>query len=586
MMHKMLFQQSNRLIVGVVFLLLSFAPIKSETEEEFLRGSLFDVRDKNIGFFVSPIPNDSTCFLSQGLIGSTTTIYRNSSIAPVVAVNPEDRHFVVAAWEQDVVSCCGFGLEIGIAYSTDSGKHWHQTVIPTQDCLGGFIQSSNSIWLSYGPNGVVYLVADVINASLDVNTLNQSGIIVSVSHDNGKTWSNPKFLAASQDFINDQTLSFPINSKPSITADPNIPGVAYAVWSNSSTPVSGHGDTILSITIDGGLTWSPHTIIYNPFDDALLESMSNGIFNNVSVTNNMIVVLPNNDILNFMTRIYAKPGATDEEFINDVWPYQFTLFDIAVLRSTDGGITWPTEAIQITTMDGNATFTNGYTYDSEGVITGGIGAQTSTEGSNQFFNVNMNPANGNLYVVWQSGQFTENQLPQIALSTSRDGGFSWSAPVMVSRTPLDAPNPQAFTPAVAITKQGNLGLLYYDFRKDSNLNQENTKTNVWLAEYDETLDPNGGSTGIGLNFVTEVRISKKSYIIQNGPMVGTQFITNGNYNQVVAHGKDDFYAVYVKANNGPFVPPITLVDDVETETILLLDNNKRTAPYFSKVDAK
>jgi Neuraminidase (sialidase) len=413
------------------------------------------------------------------------------------------------------------------------------------------------VWLSYGSDGKVYLVAAPINASLDINTLNQAGIIASVSNDNGQTWSNPHFLAASQDYINESTLLFPSNDKPSITANPKIAGAAYAVWTNFPSVESDHGDVFLSCTTDGGLTWCPHFTIYDPFNDATLESMSNGIYNNVSAINNIIVVLPNGDLLNFMTRIYATPGATDLEFVEDVWPYQFSQFDIAVIRSTDGGLTWETDATQIATMDGNSTFTNGYTYSGT-TITGGVGAETSTEGSNKFFNVNVNPSNGNLYVVWQSGQFTENQLPQIALSASRDGGLTWTEPVMISRTPVDSDNPQAFTPAVAITKKGHLAVLYHDFRKDNNnvdLNQ--TKTNVWLAEYDETYSPFGGSTGVGLNFKTEVRVNKHSYIMQNGPMVAGQFITNGNYNRVVAHGKDDFYAVYVKSNPTPFEPPIT-----------------------------
>ena len=590
MLHPIFSKQSKIFFAGIVLLSLSSSSIKSEEyseetlNESIERSSLFDVRDKNIGFYVSPVPNAANCLLNQAVTGATTTIYRNSVINPTIAVNPYDKHLVAAAWQQDIVSCCGNGLEVGIGWSIDSGKHWQQAVIPTQNCIGGFIQGINNPWLSYGPDGTLYLVAAPYNASLDTNTLNQSGIVASVSSNNGQTWSNPHFLAASQTYINEDTFLFPINFKPSVTANPLVPGAAYAVWSNQPTADSHHADALLSITTDGGLTWSPSTTLYNPFLDTTLLTISNGLYDDMSVNNNIIIVLPNGNLLNFMARTYAKPGATDEEFTTDVWPYQYTLFDIAVVGSADGGATWGTIATQVATMDGNATFTNGYTYTGN-TITGGVGAQTSTEGSNQFFNVNINPNNGNLYVVWQSGQFTTCQLPQIALSNSRDGGVTWTAPVMVSRTPVDAPNPQAFTPAVAITRKGNLGLLYYDFRNDNNLDQSSTLTDVWFAEYNEKNSPTGGSTGVGLDFITEVQVNRNSYVMQNGPMVAGQYITNGDYNSVMAHGKDDFYAVYVEANSGPFVPVTSLVDNVITGTVLLLDNNKRTSPYFSKIDA-
>lgn len=588
MLYQIFSKQSKMLATGILLSSLSFASIKSE--EALLKGSLFDVRDKNAGFSDSPVPNSPDCLLNQAVTGETTTIYRNSVISPAIAVNPNSKKHVVAAWEQDVTSVSGAGLEIGIGYSSNSGKDWHHTVIPVQSCIGGFIQSIDNVWLSYGPDGTVYLVAAPINASQNINTLNQSGIIASVSTDDGKTWSNPQFLAASQDYATEPTLSFPTNQKPSVTACPSCPGTAYAVWKNSPSASSHHGDAFASITFDGGLTWGPQFTLYDPFNDATLQTISNGLYNNQSVNNNIIMALPNGDLLNFMTRTYATPGATDLQFTTDVWPYQFTLFDIAFVRSTDGGANWDTDATQVVTFDGNATFTNGYTYSGI-TITGGVGAQTSTEGSNQFFNVNMNPANGNLYVVWQSGQFTSNQLPQIALSNSRDNGFTWTAPVMASKTPVNSPNPQAFTPAVAITKEGNLGLLYYDFRNDLNVDQANTSTDVWFAEYNETVSPTGGNTGVGLDFITEVHVNKHSFIMQNGPVIqccgnDPQYITSGDYNSVTTHGRDDFYAIYVKAQTPPFFPVTTLIDDVESGTVLLLDNNKRTSPYFSKIDAQ
>jgi len=260
------------------------------------------------------------------------------------------------------------------------------------------------------------------------------------------------------------------------------------------------------------------------------------------------------------------------------------LFDIAFIRSTDNGVTWDRDATIVTTIDANETFTGGYTYGFGG-ITGGVGSQTRTE--NEFFSVAVNPENGRLYVAFQSGQFTQNQLPQIALVTSRDNGVTWSAAARVSTTPLNAPNPQAFTPAITVAEGGYVGLLYNDFSKDNNAvptENPSTKTNVWFAEYRETNNPFGGSTGIGLNLVNSLRVSKHSYIMQKGPDVNG-IMTNGDFNALTALG-DDYYASYIKALDCPLMPAQTIFDEPDTSTVLILDNNKRTSPFFSRIDSK
>src|SRR5205823_1285353 len=74
--------------------------------------------------------------------------------------------------------------------------------------------------------------------------------------------------------------------------------------------------------------------------------------------------------------------------------------------------------------------------------------------------------NGNLYAVWEDGRFSNFQYNDIAFSMSADGGFSWSAPIRVNRTPLNIPaaNRQAFVPSVAVAANGTIGISYHDFR--------------------------------------------------------------------------------------------------------------------------
>ena len=599
----MLYKYSRILTIGVA--LLSFSALKPADNP--MRKHYFDVRDKNIGLDNNPVPASQGCLLSQAIIGSTTTIYRNAAVQPVVAVNPMNKKYVVAAFQEGRISNGG-ALDIGIATSKDGGKHFSDMIFPFQSCVGGINDRSSDVELSYGPDGKLYLVALVFNATKNPDTVNQSGVVTSVSSDNGLTWSIPQWLATSQDFLNEPTEAFSFNTTPSVSADPNNPGFANAVWSFSPVLASFHSDVAASSTTDGGVTWSQNYILYNPADDATFATINNGIANDMGVNSPMLVYLPNGDLLTFMVRIYAAPGTTDQQFTNDVWPFKFTLFDIAFVRSTDNGATWDTDATVVTSIDANETFTGGYTYGFGGItggvgnqtrtadtggytygfggITGGVGNQTRT--AEEFFSVAVNPDNGYLYVVFQSGQFANNQLPQIALVSSRDGGLTWSDAARVSRTSLNAPNPQAFTASVAVAEHGRVGILYQDFSKDNNAvptKNASTKTNVWFAEYKETKNPLGGSTGIGLDFVHVLRVSKHSYIMQNGPEVDGGIMTNGDSNSLVAVG-DDYFAAYVKSNNCPMLPDQTLIDNTTTSTILILNNNRITSPYFSRIDSK
>jgi hypothetical protein len=293
---------------------------------------------------------------------------------------------------------------------------------------------------------------------------------------------------------------------------------------------------------------------------------------------------------------YPTPNATADEYVNDLFgngiTFKFAETDIAVVRSQDQAANWNVTATVIvpnTDFAGNGdavqinpvVFTGGYIYDGDGNPVDGNGTFLRT--GNQVGSFTVNPKNGFLYTVYQTGQFRSDFLTQIGLTTSRDGGYTWSDRVRINQTPQDAPNPQAFTPFVAVTEEGYVGVLYTDFRKD-NVPVPNdapeTKTDTWLAIYKEVEGP--GSTGIGLDFVQEVRLSKRSYIAQNGPTTGGGVMTNGDYSFLVAN-KDSFYAVFTQSHNGPFTPPTLFFDDPANNAQIFLDNNYRQSPYVSVV---
>jgi hypothetical protein len=591
MFHNFLLKRSNALMSSL--LVLSFSS-SLKSEEDQVRSSLFDVRDKNIGVSTSPNSNlNNSCLSNFAIDGDTVTIFRNSVAEPSLAVNPLDKKQIIVTYEQDVIGSddvANLGaLSIGIAYSKDGGKSWsHSNSLNTQLCNGGFADTVANAQVAYGSNGVAYITATFSNVQNNANTLNQSGVFLSRSEDNGKTWSFPTILDASSTTLDNQgTSTSPFSNGATVSVDPSNPNNVYVTYSRMDSSTSG-STSIISSSTDGGVTFSNNENLYNPANDTTFSTINNGVASNMLVNNNKIISQPNGNVLNFMTRTYAATGVTSQQFeANDSFPYTARSFDIAFTASNDGGSTFNTSARQVANIDGNPVYSGGYTY-SGADVTGGVGALLSTLGSNQSFDAAINPENGYIYVVYQTGEFTANQLPQIALVSSRDGGVTFSDPVRVSRTPLNSPNPQAFTPSIAIADNGVVGILYQDFRKSDvsvPTTNTNTKTNVWFAEYKEKSSATGGSTGAGLDFLTEVLVSKHSYNIQTGPSVDSGILTNGNFSSVQALG-DDFYATYIKTNKIQVVPAQPLVDNPETDTILMLDNNKRTSPFFSRIDAK
>lgn len=529
------------------------------------------------------------CYNSQEVYGRTTTIFLDSSVEPTIAVNPKNNKFIVAAWQQGRVSN-GAALEAGISYSNDGGKSWHKSEVPFQICSGGINQRSGDEWLSYSADGrKVYLVAAVLNATQDPATQNQWGVVVTTSKDNGATWSKPRYLFSSMNFLSDPTKQFANSDKTSITADPNDADRAIAVWATFNPSSSFHGVAFGSYTTNKGKSWSSVQQIYDPFPDLTQHGLSNGIQNDNQASNNVVVILPkwsckktkrlSGDWLNFTVRVYARPGATDAQYTSDAFPFQYTLTDFAMVRSQNHGKTWtPDATVVVPAFVNNLVFTGGYTYDISGNITGGVGTLMRNDQTVPSYNVN--PRNGFLYVAYQSSAFRSDQLQQIGIVTSRDGGQTWSQSARVSRTPPESPNPQAFGPFVAVARKGRVGILYFDFRNDDKSDPNNTKMDVWLAIYQEVADPLGGSTGIGLDFVKEIRLSEESYIAQNGPLTGAGVMTDGDYPFLTAQC-NNFYAIYTKSFNGPFSPATPFFIDPIHNAIILVDNNLRTAPFVS-----
>jgi len=355
-----------------------------------------------------------------------------TEVEPHLAVDPADPRHLVGAWQQDRWQGGGAnGIATGVSH--DGGLTWAATGASFTFCSGalpgaGYDRASDP-WVSFAPDGTVHQVALAFDDSWHGS---RQAIAVSRSADGGATWSHPVAVAT-------ETAFDALLDKCTITADPVRPGTLYAVWDRlaglGGAPALQTGPAFLGRSTDGGATWEPPRPIYDPGPDAQTIS-------------NQVAVLPDGTLVNLLVVILgasrASPGAS-----------------VAVLRSADAGATW-SGPIDISPLEsvGTADPQTG-----RAVRDGSIVPQIAAD-----------PAGGKLYVVWQDSRFSGGARDGIALSTSADGGLTWSPPVQVNQ----ATGVQAFTPSVAVAASGRIAVAYYDFRFSDSL-PPGLWTVRWLA---------------------------------------------------------------------------------------------------------
>ncbi len=439
------------------------------------------------------------------------TLYENAEVEPRVAVDPNDVSHVVGVWQQDRWSNGGaHGLVAGTSF--DGGASWTRSWAHFSICAGGNVanggdfQRASDPWVSFSPNATVHQIALSFN---DTNADN--AILASRSTNGGLTWSEPATLQRE----NTGSGSLFVD-KESITADPFDSNFVYAVWDRSTFPsdsVSLQGlantfalrsQTVFARSTNNGVSWEPARPI---FDEQRAISFTIG---------NQIVVVPSGG---------SVPTLVNGAFLFHGSGVQRSCCDVVVMRSTDRGVSW-SAPIKVSDVD------------TVGVTDPDTGQAVRTGDIIPDFAAGVNT--GRAYAVWQDGSFSGpprgKEHAGIAFSQSLDGGLTWSKKIEINQ----APETQAFTPAIAVAADGTIGVTYYDFR--NNTPAPGLPTDYWFVHcHPATQDCTSASS-----WTSETHVAGP-FDMETAPNASGLFV--GDY-EGLARAASSFVALFAMANDG------------------------------------
>jgi hypothetical protein len=389
---------------------------------------------------------------------------------PHLAVAPGHPRRVAAVWQQDRFPIYGGARSNIVSLSSDSGRHWKRRLVPgISRCTGGADERVSDPWLSFGPDGELYLASLTFNNDLSgqvsevtgVELAGATALEVSRSDDGGRHWKPPVSVV-------DAGL---YDDREALTADPTRPGSAYMAWVRRVGAFGETGIEYFSRTEDAGRHWTVPRGIYQP---------PPGYFTDPTYVD----VLPDGSLLNIFlldNATFALPGG-----VVPVIPWT-----VMAMTSTDRGDTWAAP-VEIATVQ---------PYPPSDPDTG-------TEVRAIPLIRTAVARDGTVYVVWNEKPGAEVfDTSFVRIARSRDGGRTWSAPRLVARV-----SGQTFLPSVAVMRDGTVGVTWDDTRRDRRGDRRFT-ADVWFSHshdggrswreqhvagrFDLLTGPRSGSAGIG-----------------------------------------------------------------------------------------
>jgi len=343
-----------------------------------------------------------------------------------------------------------------------------------------------------------------------------NGVAVNSSSDGGQTWSDPA-AAVAKDFSH-------VIDKPWLAADPTNANRLYVTYtdldySGVRCPMDSRVAIELISSADGGSTWGTPVIVHE-------ECFFTGGFNFLEGSNAVV----------------AQDGTVYVGY--EFFPGALPNNEIHLAKSVDHGQTFGAP-VKVSDVWPNGNF---------GLLQGGFR-------NNEFPQVAVDRSRGSsrgtVYITWSDGInnivqdlllfFDTYAYPDVMVAKSTDGGQTFTAPTAVSPTSRNftGRGRDQFFPGVAVDRRGNVGLCYYDRRRDP--------ANTVIDRYCSVSENHGASWGeqrvseaswvpahaadgvINLNYIGDYDALTSDFLLQNGGFFGAfEVQTKGNPDVVAA----------------------------------------------------
>lgn len=364
---------------------------------------------------------------------------------PHIAINPKNPLNIVAAsndyntpyvespidFPYPIPSIVGGDAWAGYYTSFDGGKTWTEKLIPgypADTTLEGRIsplrlrmfQGAGDPVLDVDADGNFYLAGIAFRRTMGL-LVGDSGIWVAKSTDGGETFPSTNIRIVSQGY--DLAPGF-FHDKEWLCVDRNN-GNVYVVWAVFNGLVT--SEILFSKSTDGGNTWSFPTVV------------SNLIGGETSVQGSQIDVDSNGTIhiswIDFGSNTLRYVYSTDE---GESFSEAVSIADVKPIPSQLPNGIYRTPTLPAMDID---------------------------HGENSSYK-------DTIYISWNDYR---DGNADILMVYSRNGGKNWSEPIKVNDD--DTENDQFF-PAISISPNGYINMIFYDRRDDEN----NTLLNIYYAQ--------------------------------------------------------------------------------------------------------
>jgi hypothetical protein len=337
----------------------------------------------------------------------------DSEAEPFIAADPTSDGGLIGVFQQDRFASNGGALSNLAAFTRDGGATSGLARFPKlSKCTGGTRQRTSDPWISIGGDGTAYAANLTFDSDVGGEEAGLAGptqLWSSVSHDGGRTWGGPARII-------DRGV---YDDREAITADPQRAGYAYVAWVRRDGAFGETGTAQFSRTTDGGATWSAPVSFYAPGSLKLPDPI-------------LITVMPDGSLVATLNVIDARSQVQSQPLP----------FDLLALRSDDLGKTWKGPyRIGVTDSTEPSDPDSGSSLRALPIVSTAVDSR------------------GTLYTAWNDIKSPQSSLIRVARST--DGGRGWSAPVDVAK-----PAGQAFLPALGVSEDGTVGVMWDDSRND------------------------------------------------------------------------------------------------------------------------